>query len=149
MHPKKVDKSRTTELSPKIVGTARNSFGTRLCQRIECSRCHKTDYVSVRIANSKTKYCRGCAERFLSTYETGRFVAEKQVKCRCSQCHQEFEVNSSVASKKEELMCKDCFRGFEVWRGSRLYAPDNQEPKRLIVKSGSKTIIRKIIHDAV
>lgn len=150
MHPKKLEKNRVPlERAPKIVGVSRNAFGTRLCQRIECSRCNKVDYVSRMIKGAKIKYCRECAERLLETFEAGRFIAEKQVKRQCAQCQCEFLVSQMVANKKEELRCNDCFRGFEVWRGKVSTPGDEKESKRIIIKSGSKTLIRKIIHETI
>jgi len=144
MYSKRLDKGKVgVEQGPRVVGLPRNVFGTRLCQRIECSRCHKTDYVSMRISGAKTKYCRSCAEKMLSTFEAGRIIAEKQVQRQCIQCQCEFYINETVANKKEELQCKDCLRGFEVWRGKLRRPVDEQEDKKLIIKSGSKTVIRK------
>src|SRR5262245_27119886 len=98
MHSKRLDKERIPHKEgPRIVGLARNSFGTRLCQRVECSRCHQTDYVSMKINSAKTKYCRNCAERLLETFEAGRIIAEKQVTCSCIKCKREFLVSQAIA----------------------------------------------------
>lgn len=134
---------------PKMVGAARNAFGTRLCQRIECSRCNKTDYVSMKISSAKIKYCRSCAERLLTTFEVGRVVGEKQLQRNCDKCKNEFLVSETVANKKIELLCADCYRGFEVWRGKVPADSARIKNHRLIIKSGAKTIIRKIVHDTI
>lgn len=133
--------------APKVVGLAGNAFGTRLCQRVLCSRCHQVDYVAIRIANAKTIYCRSCAERLLETFETGRHIARKKLKRSCMKCKNQFLVSESIADKKDELMCQDCFRGFEVWRGK---ASDTDKESRYVIKKNSaKTIIRKLAHDTI
>lgn len=132
-----------------IVGAERNAFGTRLCQRIECSRCSKVDYVAKKITGAKTIYCRDCAERFLETFESGRQVLEKQIKRRCEQCNIEFTISEAIALKKEELQCKDCLRGFEIWRGKLRQTSQNRDFRLLSITNGAKTIIRKNTNDAV
>ncbi len=148
MNQKKFEKKPMISQA-KIVGMARNVFGTRLCQRIECSRCHEIDYVPLRIKDAKTIYCRACAEKLLLTYEAGRAISEKQFKRNCSQCRCEFLVNETVALKKEELMCKDCYRGFEVWRGKAQDVKDGKQARYIIKKSGTATILRKTLNDTI
>lgn len=150
MHPKKfVDKKSPIKRSPQVVGQERNAFGTRLCQRIECSRCHKVDYVAKKISSAKIIYCRACAERLLETFERGRVIAEKQVKRTCGQCKKEFPISEAIANKKEDLQCKDCFRGFEVWRGKLSAASKSRDLRSLSLAHGAKTIIRKNINDPI
>lgn len=149
MNQKRYDKKTFIVHSPKVVGAARNGFGTRLCQRIECSRCHQVDYVSLKIAGAKTKYCRACAEKLLETYEAGRLIAPKRLKCVCNQCRIEFNVSESVATKKDELLCPDCYRGFEVWRGKVSAARNVRNMSYLIKKSGTTTILRKTANDTI
>jgi hypothetical protein len=133
---------------PRIVGEVRNEFGTRLCQRIECSRCHKVDYVAKRIAKAKTIYCRDCAERLISTFESGRKLSEKKISSICVKCKIEFSINEEIALKREELQCPDCYRGFEVWRG-KLASQAAKESPSLIIRGKSNTILRKAIDDKV
>lgn len=128
--------------SPRVVGMARNDFGTRLCQRVQCEKCGKTDYVPVRVASSKSQFCRDCAERVLAAYDQGRQIAEKKINCTCEQCHRPFQVSESVANKKSELLCIDCLRGFDVWRGSTLSKKTTTNRSRL-VRMGSRTTFRK------
>lgn len=149
MNQKRYENRPLVSHSPKVVGAARNAFGTRLCQRIECSRCHRVDHVSLRIAGAKTKYCRACAEKLLETYEAGRLVAAKLLKRSCNQCRVEFEVSESIALKKDELMCKDCYRGFEVWRGKASEAKNTKDSSYLIKKNGTTTILRKTVNDTI
>lgn len=148
MNQKKFEKKPIISQA-KIVGTARNAFGTRLCQRIECSRCKQVDYVPLRVKDAKTVYCRACAEKWLLTYESGRAVSEKQLKRNCNQCHVEFLVNEKVALKREELLCKDCYRGFEVWRGKVQDNKDSKQPRYIIKKNGTATILRKTLNDTI
>lgn len=143
------DKRPLVSHSPKVVGAARNAFGTRLCQRIECSRCHQVDHVSLRIAGAKTKYCRACAEKLLETFEAGRQVAAKMLKRHCSKCQCEFQVSEAIALKKEDLMCKDCYRGFEVWRGKVSEGKNTKDSSYLIKKNGTNTILRKTLNDTI
>lgn len=103
----------------------------------------------MKIASAKTKYCRSCAERLLETFEIGRVVAEKQVKRECLKCKTLFLVSEAVANKKDELQCKNCYRGFEVWRGKVGVTSQDKKEKKLIIKSGTKTIFRKIIDDSI
>jgi hypothetical protein len=151
MHPKRTfDKFNfEKKRGPQIVGAERNAFGTRLCQRIECSRCHKVDYVAKKIAGAKTIYCRSCAERFLESYESGRVIAEKQIKRVCKQCKKEFQISEVIASKKDELQCRDCLRGFEVWRGKVSSTGQNKEFRALSFLGGARTIVRKNTNDPV
>ncbi|MCA9508535.1 MAG: hypothetical protein KC505_08955 [Myxococcales bacterium] len=133
---------------PKVVGAARNSFGTRVCQRIECSRCHQVDYVSLKIGGAKTKYCRTCAERLLETYESGRLVQQKKLKCTCMQCKCEFEVNEAIVLKKKELLCRDCLRGFEVWQG-KISQSNDEKKMSYVIKRSKTTVLRKAINDTI
>ncbi len=141
-------KKRFTGPVPKTVGAARTEFGTRLCQRVQCEKCAKVDYVPVRVAQAKNQFCRDCAEKFLAAYDQGRQIAERQVNRICGQCHRDFMIKESVALKKEELMCIDCLRGFEVWRGSVAHARRNVRSARpTLLRMGSKTTFRKNIDD--
>ena len=151
MNQKRYERQPIISRSPKVVGAARNGFGTRLCQRIECSRCHKVDYVSLNIAGAKTKYCRSCAEKLLETYETGRLIAPKTLKRVCTKCCLEFDILESVVTKKahDELLCLDCLRGFEVWRGKASASRNTRNLNSLIKKSGTTTILRKTANDAI
>lgn len=127
--------------SPRVVGVARNAFGTRLCQRVVCTRCQAVDYVAVKVNDPKNSLCRDCAEKFLAAYEMGRRIADKKLNVCCEQCHREFLVEERIAEKKEQLRCLDCLRGFEVWRGK---AQPNRTPARTILtKTGSRTTLRK------
>jgi hypothetical protein len=151
MHPKRnFDKPNFEKKRvPHVVGAERNAFGTRLCQRIECSRCHKVDYVAKKITGAKIIYCRSCAERFLESYESGRIIAHKQIKRSCGQCKKEFEISEALASKKDITQCRDCFRGFEVWRGKMSGTSHNKEYRALSLANGARTIVRKNTNDAV
>lgn len=150
MHPRKIFEKRSPiKRSPVVVGHERNDFGTRLCQRIECSRCHKVDYVAKKIAQAKIIYCRACAERLLETFEAGRVIAEAKVIRKCGQCNKEFAISEAVASKKEELRCQDCFRGFDVWRGKIRASSPNKDVRSLSLAHGAKTIVRKNTNDAI
>jgi hypothetical protein len=125
------------------VGKERNDFGTRLCQRIECSRCQKVDYVAKKIAGAKTVYCRDCAERFLYTFESGRVIAKKSVLRSCAQCTKEFSMDEEIALKKDELLCRDCLKGFDTWRGKLASPLKKRVFKDISVACGAKTFIRK------
>ena len=151
MHPKRTfDKFKfEKKRAPQVVGAERNAFGTRLCQRIECSRCHKVDYVAKKIAGARIIYCRSCAERFLESYESGRVIAEKQIKRVCGQCKKEFNISEAIAQKKDDLQCRDCYRGFEVWRGKISSTDQNKEYRPLSLANGARTIVRKNTNDAV
>lgn len=133
--------------TPRVVGVARNAFGTRLAQRVVCSKCDTVDYVAVKVNDAKSSLCRNCAEKFLSTYDKGRHIAEKKLPCSCEQCHREFLISESVASKKDQLLCLDCLRGFEVWRGK---AQKNQSSGRtILMKTGSRTTLRKKADESI
>src|SRR5580704_4766515 len=131
--------------APKVVGTPRTEFGTRLCQRIECTKCQKVDYVPVRIAASKEKFCRSCAEKVLATYEQGRQIIEKKVTRICNHCCRDFLVNEAIVRKKEQLLCFDCLRGFEVWRGKVALGKLSKDgqTRTLLTRVGQRTAFRK------
>lgn len=141
-------KRRFEAPNPKVVGLPRNEFGTRLCQRVQCEKCEKVDYVPVRVSLSKHQFCRDCAEKFLAAYDQGRHIAEREVSRICGQCHRDFSVKESVAMKKDQILCADCFRGFEVWRGStavgRRLAPTSRP---VLLRMGSRTTFRKTVDD--
>lgn len=147
MNQKRFERKPNLVRSPKIVGAARNAFGTRLCERVECSRCHKVDYVSFKVSSAKTKYCRTCAEKLLETYECGRHVEQKRLKLPCQQCRTEFSVSEAVAQKKQDLLCPDCLRGFETWRG-KVTDGDAHKSTHLI-KRNSTVVLRKFTHDTI
>jgi|HubBroStandDraft_6_1064221.scaffolds.fasta_scaffold1305663_1 hypothetical protein len=151
MDPKKQlgTRKETRELSPKVVGLARNQFGTRLCQRVVCSRCQKIDHVSVRIARAKDKFCRDCAEKVLATYDQGRLIAERQVSLNCGQCHNDFLVSAVMAKKKPSLLCPDCYYGFDVWRGKSAHKRKGASARPILTKVGSRTTFRKNIDDTI
>lgn len=131
--------------NPKIVGAPRNEHGTRLSQRVECSKCNKTDYVPVKLDKAKAAFCRECAEKLLFAYDQGRHIAQREISCRCAQCHRDFAMAEDIAQKKQEPLCPDCYRGFDVWRGK---AAVSKNSRSILTKIGSHTI-RKIIDDAV
>lgn len=152
MDPKKRlgNKNKVKALSPKIVGLPREQFGTRLCQRITCAKCQKTDYVSVRIANTKEGFCRNCAEKLLATYEHGRHIETKKVSRTCQKCQQAFLVSEDIADKKSSLLCLDCLRGFEVWRGKASLSNNAVKKSRpVLTKLGSNTTFRKNVNDTI
>jgi|HubBroStandDraft_6_1064221.scaffolds.fasta_scaffold505846_1 hypothetical protein len=120
----------------RVVGLARNEFGTRLSQRVQCKKCHKVDYVSVRVSSDKDQFCRDCAESILGAFE-GRLIEAKTIKI-CEQCHKDFLVDEITAHKKG--LCDDCFRGFEIWRG-RI---GSRSSAHILIKTGIKTTIRKV-----
>lgn len=135
-------------LSPKVVGNARNEFGTRLCQRVECTKCGQIDYVSVRVNQNQDKFCRSCAEKVLLAFEQGRKIDEKMLTVTCEQCCIKFQASQVLVNKKDCLLCIDCLRGFDVWRGKA--HPQNQPKGRVVLtKLGAKTTFRKNIHDAI
>ena len=140
-------KKRVMEPMPKVVGAPRNEHGTRLCQRVQCEKCEKVDYVAVRVNSAKSQLCRDCAEKFLAAYDQGRHIAERQVNRICDQCHREFSVKEAVAQKKEQLLCPDCFRGFDVWRGSTLDDRSTANSRPVLLRMGSRTTFRKNIDD--
>jgi hypothetical protein len=142
-----VKKRMNRAKSPTVLTAERNAFGTRLCQRVECSRCYRVDYVARRTKSANLALCRSCAEKHLGIYEEGRTIAEPQVKRFCQKCAQSFLVNRSTAERKADLMCLDCLRGFDVWRTKRI-SPAQRHRVELIKKAGSNTIIRKIADDA-
>lgn len=125
--------------SQRVVGFARNEFGTRTCQRVSCKKCLKVDYVPVRVSSEKDQFCRDCAEKILGAFDQGRKIEEKKSSLMCEQCRKEFSINESVAHKKEQLLCEDCFRGFDIWRG-RI---GENSTNRSIIRTGSRTTIRK------
>lgn len=133
---------------PKVVGAPRNEFGTRLCQRVQCEKCEKVDYVPVRVNAARNRFCRDCAEKFLHAYDQGRHIAEREVFRVCGQCRRDFLVKEFLAEKRDDLLCSDCFRGFEVWRGSAL---DNRRTtsssRSVLLRMGSRTTFRKHIDD--
>src|SRR5579871_5300486 len=132
--------------SPKIVGSARNAFGTRLTHRVVCVRCEEVDHVSVRINDKKDSFCRNCAEILLATYDQGRTFNLKQVSRACDQCMRTFLIEESIAQKKERLLCNDCLRGFDVWRGKTTNNKITRVKTRTVLtKMGSKTTFRKKI----
>jgi len=150
MHHKNFEKSNfRNQRGPQIVGAPNNEFGTRLCQRVECSRCHKVDYVAKKINGAKTIYCRDCAEKFLETFESGRKIAEKKVARTCEHCKREFLISEAIANKKPELQCQDCLNGFEVWRGKVSEQTSNQALRAISLAGGAKVIIRKRTNDKV
>jgi len=147
MNPKKSPlRKNTIAKTPKVVGLARDTFGTRLCQRVTCVKCQKIDHVSVRVNADKDMFCRECAEKILATYDQGRQIAETQIRQTCKQCKANFMVNVNLAMKRDDLLCPDCFRGFDVWRG-KIAAKDKK--RVVLIKTGAKTTFRKNIHDAV
>lgn len=139
-------RNHSVKKTPKIVGLARDSFGTRLCQRVVCVKCQKTDHISVRVKTAKDMFCRACAEKILSTYDQGRQIDDKKTGQVCKQCNAYFMVNETLAQKREDLLCQDCFRGFDVWRGKAFIK--NKKPV-VLIKTGAKTTFRKNIHDAI
>lgn len=130
----------------RVVGLARNEFGTRLCQRVECRKCQKVDYVAIRVSSEKEQFCRDCAEKFLGAFDPGRHIEAKKASRICEQCHKDFFVNESTAFKKDQLLCIDCYRGFEIWRG-RMGQSANRATS--LVKTGTKTTIIRKIHGAI
>lgn len=130
----------------RVVGLARNSFGTRLCQRVECKKCQKVDYVSIRVSAEKDQFCRDCAEKILGAFDPGRHIEEKKAPRICEQCNKDFFINESTANKKDQLLCIDCYRGFEIWRGRM---GETSKLERLLVKTGTKTTIRKNSNGAI
>lgn len=135
--------------SPRVVGLARNEFGTRLCQRVVCGKCQKVDHVSVRVAAAKDKFCRDCAEKVLATFDQGRHIADKQVSRQCEQCHRDFLVSEAITKKKPQLLCLDCYRGFEVWRGKSANTRVGDNPRPILTKIGSRTTFRKNTDDTI
>lgn len=125
---------------------SRNQFGTRLASRVNCEKCGKVDYVTVRVASSKQQFCRDCAEKILYTFDQGRIIAEKQTDCVCTKCQRHFLATLALTKKKEQLLCLDCLRGFDVWRGkaSVLRKENNHS---ILTKIGSRTTFRKNIDD--
>jgi hypothetical protein len=147
------NKSKAKKLPPpsKIVGNARNDFGTRLCQRIVCEKCQKVDHVSVRISQKKSQFCRDCAEVFLATYDQGRVLDEKKVNRICGQCARHFMVSEAIALKKSHLLCDDCLRGFDVWRGKIIAnnTTTHDRGRSILTKASAKTAFRKNIHENI
>ena len=86
---------------------------------------------------------------FLESYESGRVIAEKQIKRVCKQCKKEFQISEVIASKKDELQCRDCLKGFEVWRGKVSSTGQNKEFRALSFLGGARTIVRKNTNDPV
>lgn len=128
--------------NPKVVGAARNEFGTRLCKRVQCEKCEKVDYVPVR---SKNEFCRDCAEKMFAAFEQGRHIAEREVHRVCGQCRRDFPMRESLAEKKDQVLCPDCFRGFEVWRGKNVRSHHEHRP--VLLRMGSRTTFRKNTND--
>lgn len=149
MESRRIERKKAPNL-PRVVGSARNEFGTRLCHRVECGKCGQIDHVPVRVNQGQDKFCRSCAEKHLMAYEQGRKIDEKKFTVACEQCHLEFKAVETLVSKKERLLCIDCLRGFDVWRG-KIAAPSKNNAKRRIVltKLGARTTFRKNIHDTI
>jgi hypothetical protein len=130
--------------APKVLGGPRNQFGTRVCQRVVCERCQKVDHISIRVNESKQKFCRDCAENFFSTYEHGRKIAEKKSLQTCAVCRCEFSMDVELAKKKDQPLCSDCYRGFAVWQGKVVRDKNVVTRERaLLIKVSTKTSIRK------
>ena len=130
----------------RVVGLARNEFGTRMCQRVECGKCQKVDYVPLRVSSQKDQFCRDCAEKILGAFDQGRHIEERKAQVVCEQCRKEFALNESTAKKKDQLLCIDCLRGFDIWRGR---VGQGSKMERLVIKPGTKTTIRKNSHGAI
>lgn len=144
MDPKRNWGSRKNHApSPRVVGSARNEFGTRLCQRVVCTKCAGVDYVPVRVGSSKDVFCRSCAEKFLATYDQGRHIEKTKVSRVCEQCQQDFDIDEALSEKKEHLLCLDCLRGFDVWRGKMQSTSRIAKGQVILIKTGSKTTFRK------
>lgn len=139
IHKKKLQ----LDVEPKVVGQARNQFGTRLCQRITCCRCLKVDHVSVRVANNKKSYCRACAENLLKTFDVGRKISQKTIKHACTKCHRMFDVSQKILDKKDEVLCLDCLRGFDVWRGHINHQNQSAKTSYIGGSLGSNILLRK------
>jgi hypothetical protein len=140
-------KKKIIEPIPKVVGAPRNEFGTRLCQRVQCEKCQKIDYVAVRVSLARSRFCRDCAEKYLAAYDRGRHINERQVSRICGQCRRDFLVKEAIAQKKEQLLCADCFRGFDVWRGSATDRRSAASARAVLLRIGSRTTFRKNIDD--
>lgn len=133
---------------PKVIGLPRNEFGTRRCQRVQCEKCAKVDYVPILVGLAKQKFCRDCAEKLFFAYDQGRHIAEKQVFRVCGQCRRDFSINESLAKKKDQLLCPDCHRGFDVWRGSAAAGRNLEgQPRPQLLRIGSRTTFRKNVDD--
>jgi hypothetical protein len=146
MNPRSFLRKNSISKTPKVVGLARDAFGTRLSQRVICVKCQKTDHVPVRINADKDMFCRACAEKILKTFDQGRRIDEKKISRVCNQCNANFMVDESLALKRDILLCQDCYRGFDVWRGK---AATKDKKRVVLTKIGAKTTFRKNIHDAV
>jgi DNA-directed RNA polymerase subunit RPC12/RpoP len=122
------------------VGLPRTQFGTRLCHRIICENCEKVDYVSIKVANDRSKFCRACAEKILKKYEVGKIVPKNKTQKKCPQCYQDFLAFMELTLKKDEILCPDCFHGFQVWRGQ---ARKNVNKDKTLKFSSNNTVLRK------
>jgi protein-arginine kinase activator protein McsA len=125
-----------------VLGEPKGDFGLRLCQRVQCSKCQKFDYVAKLISKARQVLCRSCAESELAVFDRGRVIAASKVSRSCTKCLKSFEVNEDIAAKKNELMCRDCYRGFDIWRG-KAGVPGSRN-KSFVIKNGSNIIIRKL-----
>jgi len=128
------------EESVKRVGGAKNQHDTRICQRIECSKCGNLDYISVGPAKGKALYCKACAAKILNTYEIGRRIDRETTEVPCSQCAELFHINSEFADKPD-LLCPSCLNGFESWKGS-LQNRDSRQNQTIELRS-SGVLLRK------
>lgn len=100
-----------------VVGIPKTEHGTRLCHRVICERCERTDYVSLKVGKDKSRFCRTCAETILKRYEMGKKPPQDNVLATCSFCQKEFFVIKILKEKKPDILCLDCLNGFNVWRG--------------------------------
>jgi len=146
---RRIRKERVEVRNPKIVGMPRNEFGTRLCQRVTCDKCHKVDYVPVRVGAKSDALCRDCAERILLAYDAGRHIQEKTVSCQCHQCNRTFALAESVYEKVEQALCTDCYRGFEVWRGKADITSQARNRQPVLTKVGTHVTLRKVTNDSI
>jgi hypothetical protein len=145
MGPRKYLKNRQNNkgLAPRVLGSSRNHFGTRVSQRVECEKCLKIDYVSIHLTAAKSKFCRICAENLLGAFEQGRSVAKQKISLQCDQCQREFEVAESLARKKTAPLCLDCYRGFFIWRGKADRKNIAPQTRQRLIKIGLRSTFRK------
>lgn len=146
---RRIRRERVEVRNPKIVGLPRNEFGTRLSQRVTCDKCHKIDYVPVRVGAKSDALCRDCAEKILLAYDAGRQILEKTVSCRCHQCNRPFALAESVYQKVEQALCMDCYRGFEVWRGKADLTSSTRHHRPVLMKIGTHLTLRKVTDDTI